>query len=156
VIEENLAEEESPATPHPKLWRDFAGAVGVGEERMTSSVPLPGVQTLLDVYGRLSAEARPAASVAALYIYEAQVPEIATKKIEGLRQFYGVTEPHGLRYFAVHQEADLRHRAAWKQWLAQQPAEEVEPALRAGEEALQALWGALDSVTPECCSDEKR
>ena len=29
-------------------------------------------------------------------------------------------------------------------------------ALRAGEEALRALWGALDAVTPEGCSGEKR
>src|SRR5574341_976315 len=30
VIEENLAEEENPSAPHPKLWREFAGALGVG------------------------------------------------------------------------------------------------------------------------------
>jgi len=153
VIEENLAEEENRAAPHPKLWREFAGAVGVSEERMAASVPLPGVQKLLEVYRRTTAEARPIASVAAFYVYEAQVPEIATKKIEGLRQFYGVTEPRGLRYFAVHEEADVRHRAAWREWLAEQPAADADEALRAGEEALQALWGALDAVTPaECCS----
>src|SRR6266566_8842219 len=31
VVLENLAEEENPARPHPKLWRDFAGALGVSE-----------------------------------------------------------------------------------------------------------------------------
>jgi pyrroloquinoline-quinone synthase len=46
--------------------------------------------------------------VAALYAYEAQVPEIATKKIEGLRRFYGVTDAEGLAYFAVHEEAEVR------------------------------------------------
>src|SRR5438093_1411569 len=29
VVLENLAEEENPSRPHPKLWRDFAGALGV-------------------------------------------------------------------------------------------------------------------------------
>ncbi|PYU65354.1 MAG: hypothetical protein DMG49_24440 [Acidobacteria bacterium] len=35
LIRENLAEEENPAGPHPKLWRDFAAAVGVGEDDIT-------------------------------------------------------------------------------------------------------------------------
>ena len=151
IIEENLAEEESPAAPHPKLWREFAGALGVSDTRLDEAAPLPGVQALTEAYRRICSEERPIASVAALYVYEAQVPEIATKKIEGLRNFYGVTEPRGLRYFAVHEEADVRHRAAWRAWLQAQPEEEAESAVQAGEEALQALWGALDAVTPRSC-----
>ncbi len=151
IIEENLAEEENPAAPHPKLWREFAEAVGVTDSRMDESTPLPGIEKLLGTYKQQASQGSVAAVVAGLYVYEAQVPEIAAKKIEGLRRLYGVTEPRGLRYFAVHEEADVRHRAAWREWLTKQPAEEVEPALRAGEEALQALWGALDAVTPECC-----
>ncbi len=151
VIEENLAEEENPAQPHPKLWREFAGALGVSDERLDGTTPLPGIEALLTTYRQLAAQGSTAAAVAAFYVYEAQVPEVATQKINGLRRFYGVTEPRGLRYFAVHEEADVRHRAAWRQWLEQQPAEEAEPALRAGEEALRALWGALDAVTPRSC-----
>ncbi len=152
IVEENLAEEENPAAPHPSLWREFAGAVGVADSRMDESTPLTGIEKLLATYEQQASQGPAAAAVAALYVYEAQVPEIAAKKIEGLQRFYGVTEPRGLRYFAVHEEADVRHRAAWRAWLTQQPAEEVEPALRAGEEALKSLWGALDAVTPECCS----
>src|SRR5712691_9180630 len=29
TVMENLAEEENSSAPHPKLWRDFAAAVGV-------------------------------------------------------------------------------------------------------------------------------
>ncbi len=152
VVLENLAEEENPAGPHPKLWREFAGALGVSGARLDGAAPLPGVCTLTETYKRICAEGPPSAAVAALYVYEAQVPEIATQKIDGLRRFYGVTEPRGLAYFAVHEEADVRHRSAWREWLAAQPAEETEAALQAGEEALQALWGALDAVTPESCS----
>ncbi len=151
IIEENLAEEENPAQPHPKLWREFAGALGVSDERLDGTTPLPGIEALLTTYRQLAAQGSTAAAVAALYVYEAQVPEVATQKINGLRRFYGVTEPRGLRYFAVHEEADVRHRAAWRQWLEAQPAEEADEALRAGEEALRALWGALDAVTPRSC-----
>jgi pyrroloquinoline-quinone synthase len=152
TIEENLAEEENPARPHPKLWREFAAAVGVSEARLEGAAPLPGVRALTETYKRICSGGRPSAAVAAFYVYEAQVPEIATQKIDGLRRFYGVAEPNGLAYFAVHEEADVRHRAAWREWLNAQPEEETDAALLAGEEALRALWGALDAVTPECCS----
>jgi pyrroloquinoline-quinone synthase len=42
LIRENLAEEESPEGSHPKLWRDFAAAVGVGEDDITCCPSLPG------------------------------------------------------------------------------------------------------------------
>src|SRR5438105_14443239 len=35
LIRENLAEEENQAGPHPKLGREFAAAVGVGEDDIT-------------------------------------------------------------------------------------------------------------------------
>jgi pyrroloquinoline-quinone synthase len=82
------------------------------------------------------------------------VPEIATTKIDGLRRYYGVTDPEGLAYFRVHEEADRVHRAAWREWLGNE-----EDGLEAGAKdlsnsqimataqvALNALWGALDAV----------
>src|SRR5260370_29449943 len=41
LIRENLAEEEDPAGPHPKLWRDFSAAGGGGEGDITSWPPPP-------------------------------------------------------------------------------------------------------------------
>ena len=147
VVLENLAEEEDPATPHAKLWRDFAASVGLNEESLWFSAPLPGVETLLRIYRKICREHPAAEAVAALYAYEAQVPEIATSKIEGLRRHYGVTSKKGLAYFAVHEEADRLHRAAWRDWLKESTAG-VEPdrVLATTETALLALWGALDAV----------
>src|SRR5258708_6459614 len=44
TVLENLAEEENPAAPHPKLWRDFAAAAGVGEDDITRCPEPPGTQ----------------------------------------------------------------------------------------------------------------
>src|SRR5579883_1952750 len=74
-----------------------------------------------------------------------KLPEIATRKIEGLRHFYGITDSKGLAYFTVHEEADKRHRAAWRQWLEQHGAQNT-GVLETADEALRALWGALDSI----------
>lgn len=146
VVLENLAEEENPAQPHPKLWRDFAGALGVGEEAMTKSASLPGTAHVVAKFGEICAERGVAEAVAALYAYEAQVPEIATTKIDGLKKFYGITEPKGLAYFEVHEEADKAHRAAWREWLEANAAGNEEAILASTNEALDALWGALSAV----------
>ncbi|MGH9803554.1 MAG: CADD family putative folate metabolism protein [Candidatus Acidiferrales bacterium] len=150
IVEDNLAEEDFPGRTHPQLWREFAAAVGVGDAELDSAAPLPGTQALVETFGRLSREGAPAEAVAAFYAYEAQIPEIAAQKISGLCRFYGVNDTRGLAYFAVHEEADVRHRAAWRGWLEQQPAEAKDGAVRAAEEALRALWGALDAVSPAC------
>ena len=152
VVLENLAEEESPARPHPKLWRDFAGALGVSEEDVTSGASLPGTQHVVRKFREICAERSVAEAVAALYAYEAQVPEIATTKIDGLKKFYGITEPKGLAYFEVHEEADKAHRAAWREWLEANANGNEEAILASTDEALDALWGALSAVHSNCAN----
>lgn len=152
IVAENLAEEIDPAGPHPMLWRQFAGAVGATNEGLNSAKPLPGVALLLDEFEDFSEHASKAQAVAAFYVYEAQVPEIASQKIAGLKKYYGITDEPSLRYFAVHEEADVRHRAAWRQWLGAQPESECVAIFAAAERTLKALWGALDAVYPQGCA----
>jgi len=146
IVLENLAEEENPSRPHPKLWRDFASAVGVGEDDITSCPALPGTQAVVETFREIVGDRTVAEAVAALYAYESQVPEIATTKIEGLKKFYGVTSSEGLAYFEVHEEADKAHRAAWRNWLAEHAEGSEEEILATTNEALNPLWGALDAV----------
>jgi pyrroloquinoline-quinone synthase len=146
MVLENLAEEENPASPHPKLWRDFAASLGVNEEDITCCPSLPGTQAVVETFREIVGDRSVAEAVAALYAYEAQVPEIATTKIDGLKKFYGVTSSKGLAYFTVHEEADKAHRDAWRNWLEQHAHGEDEEILATTNEALDALWGALDAV----------
>jgi pyrroloquinoline-quinone synthase len=146
IILENLAEEENPARPHPKLWRDFAEALGVNEEDITCCPALPGSQKVVETFREIVGDRSVPEAVAALYAYESQVPEIATTKIDGLKKFYGVNSPKALNYFAVHEEADKIHRAAWRGWLLEHAHGDEEEILAATHEALDALWGALDAV----------
>jgi pyrroloquinoline-quinone synthase len=154
LILENLADETDPMAPHPKLWRDFAAAVGVNGETFWTTAALPGIRKLVNTYGQICAEASMAEAVAALYVYEAQVPEISSTKREGLRRHYGVTTDKGLAYFKVHEEADRGHRAAWRSWLqdggegtdGNDSRVDRELVLVTAWWALDALWRALDSV----------
>lgn len=146
VVEENLADEENPQAPHPALWQRFAESVGVSREALEAARPLPGIAALLDTFDEVSSHGSLAEAVAAFYAYEAQVPEISTRNISSLRRFYNVTEPQALAYFEVHEEADARHRAAWRAWLGGQAAADKLGVLLAAERSLKALWGALDAV----------
>jgi pyrroloquinoline-quinone synthase len=152
LINENLAEELDPVAPHPMLWRQFAESLGVSEATLATARPLPGIAALLDTFDEVTSQGTMAQAVAAFYAYEAQVPEIATQKISGLKRFYDITEPRALAYFAVHEEADVRHRAAWRSWLADQKSEDKFEVLCAAERILKSLWGALDAVYPQGCA----
>ena len=149
IVQENLDEELDPVSPHPMLWRQFAESVGVSEASLNDARPLPGVAALLDTFDEISAQGSPIQAIAAFYAYESQVPEISTQKIAGLRRFYDITEPRALAYFSVHEEADVRHRTVWREWLGEQNDEGMFGALCAAERSLKALWGALDAVYPQ-------
>jgi pyrroloquinoline-quinone synthase len=152
LVKENMAEELDASGPHPELWRNFAESLDVNGATLDAARPLPGITALLNAFDEVSSRGSLAQAAASFYAYEAQVPEIATQKISGLRRFYGITEPRALAYFAVHEEADVRHRAAWREWLAAQDTDATEGVMHAAERTLQALWGALDAVYPEGCA----
>ena len=146
IVLQNLSEEEDPNAPHPKLWRDFAAALGVDEDDVTCCPALPGTQAVVEAFREIVGDRPVAESVAALYAYESQVPEIAATKIDGLKKFYGINKPASLAYFTVHEQADRDHRAAWRNWLEQHASGDEEEILATTNEALDALWGALDAV----------
>jgi pyrroloquinoline-quinone synthase len=146
IVEDNLAEEENPAASHPKLWRDFAAALGVSEDDITCCPAMPGTQNVVQTFREICGDRTVPEAVAALYAYESQVPEIASTKIDGLKNFYSIIQPEALAYFEVHEEADKAHRAAWRNWLLDNATEDHEDILATTNEALDALWGALDAV----------
>jgi pyrroloquinoline-quinone synthase len=154
LVVDNLAEEENPTQPHPQLWRDFASTLGVSEDDITTSPSLPGTQNVVHTFRDICANRSLAEAVAALYAYESQVPEIASTKIDGLQRFYGISDAKGTAYFSVHEEADKAHREAWRGWLARNAATagvSEEQILASTQDALKALWGALDAVHSGSC-----
>jgi len=146
VVMENLEEEENPPRPHPELGREFAAGGGIGEADNTTCPALPGTQAVVETFREIVGDRTVAEAVAALYAYEAQVPEIAATKIEGLKKFYGLNSKEGLAYFEVHEEADKAHREAWRNWLLEHAEGSEEEILATTKEALDSLWGLLTAV----------
>ncbi|HEY8766871.1 MAG TPA: CADD family putative folate metabolism protein [Dehalococcoidia bacterium] len=148
---ENLREEEEGPNNHPELWLRFGEAIGLQREDMTGAEPLPETTALDESFRRITKDSPFIAGIASLYAYESQVPEVAGTKMEGLKRYYGVDSPDGLRFFVVHHSLDVEHSAVTRNMVAryaEAPGAE-ESAVGAVEEACDALWGFLDGCYRE-------
>ena len=150
IIAANLADEEAFTPTHPELWLDFAQGLGVSRESVLATEAGPRMNALVEAY-RAVARLDTGIAAAALYCYEKQIPSVAAAKIAGLKDHYGITEESTLRYFSVHQGADVEHAAQWEH-LLNQSGIDPEPAAAAADCVLDALWGALDEVYAENCT----
>lgn len=148
---ENLVEEEGGPDNHPALWRRFAVALGGAETDLSIQPRTPEVAAAIAEFRRSTREGSVAEGLAALYAYESQIPEISRTKREGLAAFYGIDEAEAVRFFTVHEEADVWHRRVEREALGRVAAteEDRQKALAAAGRCLDALNRALDGVLRE-------
>jgi len=148
MLAENLAEEEgleSSKQDHATLWLMFACGLGESDAAVRSQQLNRETEALIDTFRRLSRKSY-ASGLGALYAYESQFPGVASAKIEGLVDRYGIADEETLRFFRVHESADIEHSAVCRALLDQLPEAEREEAIDAGEELAGALWNFLSGV----------
>jgi len=145
---ENLVEEERGEANHPALWRRFASAVGAEGERMSPEAATPEVSALVETFLDATRNGSVPEGLAALYAYESQIPEIAKTKREGLAAFYGITDAEAVRFFSVHEQADVWHRQVERDALGRVAStdEERRAAFESASRCLDALNRALDGI----------
>lgn len=148
MLAENLAEEEGlepGKQDHATLWLMFAAGLGESEGAVRGQELNAETQALIDTFRNLSRQSY-AAGLGALYAYESQFPAVASAKIEGLVGRYGIDDEETLRFFRVHESADVEHSSVCRTLLDRLPAEEKAEAVAAGEELAGALWMFLSGV----------
>jgi pyrroloquinoline-quinone synthase len=148
MLAENLAEEEGIETgkqDHASLWLMFACGLGESEDAVRSQGLNPETQALIDTFRRLSRHSY-ASGLGALYAYESQFPGVASAKIEGLIDRYGISDEETLRFFRVHESADVEHSSVCRALLDRLGEDERAEAVAAGEELAGALWNFLSGV----------
>jgi pyrroloquinoline-quinone synthase len=148
MLAENLAEEEgleAGKQDHASLWLMFAYGLGEREEAVRSQRLNPEPRALIDTFRKLSRQSY-AAGLGALYAYESQFPGVAHAKIEGLIERYGISEESTLRFFRVHESADVEHSDVCRTLLDRLPEAQRGEAIAAGEELAGALWNFLSGV----------
>ena len=148
MLAQNLAEEEgieAGKQDHAGLWLMFACGLGETEDGVRGQALNGETQALIDTFRKLSRQSY-AAGLGALYAYESQFPGVASAKIEGLIDRYGITDEKTLRFFRVHETADVEHSAVCRALLDRLPDDEKAEAIAAGEELAGALWNFLSGV----------
>jgi pyrroloquinoline-quinone synthase len=151
LLAENLAEEEGIGAgkdDHAALWLGFAEGMGAHEEDVRAVRLNPETERLIDAFRRLSRRSY-ASGLGALYAYESQLPQIAKTKIKGLVERYNVNAPATLRFFEVHEAADIEHADVCRELLDALPEADRAEAHAAACELADALRGFLTGMQRE-------
>ena len=146
ILLENLNDEEDANGDHPKLWKNFAAAMGADKEKIDEIKPDWFTKDMIDNFFS-QARSSYAEGLASLYTYERQIPEIAETKIQGLKKFYGVKSLEGLEFFEAHKSADVVHRAECEKLLDSLSKEEQIKAEKASILTARYLWNFLSGMT---------
>ena len=145
ILLENLQDEENKDGDHPKLWKNFAKALGADESIENVKLDV-FTKKMIENFFRQARKSY-AEGLASLYTYERQIPEIAETKIQGLKKFYGVTSKEGLEFFEAHKSADVIHRAECEKLLDDLSKPEQKKAEKASLMTAEHLWNFLSGMT---------
>jgi len=145
ILLENLQDEEKDGADHPKLWKNFALAIGAEKNEIDSVKKEKFTTEMIDNFFKHSRTSY-AEGLAALYTYERQIPEIAETKIRGLKNHYGVSSKEGLEFFEVHKAADVYHREACEKLLDGLSKEEQTKAEKSALSTAKYLWNFLTGM----------
>ncbi len=146
ILLENLQDEENPNADHPKLWKNFALAMGADPDKIENVKREWFTNDMIENFF-YQARKSYAEGLASLYTYERQIPEIAETKIRGLKKFYGVTSKEGLEFFEAHKAADVIHRKECEKLLDALTEEEKEKAEKASVLTARYLWNFLSGMS---------
>ena len=146
ILLENLQDEENPNADHPKLWKNFALAMGADPDKIENVKKEWFTNDMIENFFYQARQSY-AEGLASLYTYERQIPEIAETKIRGLKKFYGVTSKEGLEFFEAHKAADVIHRKECEKLLDALTEEEKDKAEKASVLTARYLWNFLSGMS---------
>jgi len=133
---------------HIKLWERFANGLNISFEELnsyealyTTNHAISGIHSLMSSY---------VSGSTAMYALEKEIPKISRIKLEGLAEFYGITNEEVTKYFKEHMEADIRHTASWKKIIDGFSGNDEE-VLSAAENSITCQNLLLDSCYEEYC-----
>ena len=146
ILLENLQDEENPNADHPKLWKNFALAMGADADKIENVKREWFTNDMIENFFHQARKSY-AEGLASLYTYERQIPEIAETKIKGLKNFYGVNSKEGLEFFEAHKAADVIHRKECEKLLDALTEEEKVKAEKASVLTARYLWNFLSGMS---------
>jgi pyrroloquinoline-quinone synthase len=142
LLNNSMQEESDHITP----WVDFATSIGVPKNELLDYQGSDKTNKATEEMRNLTEESV-TQGAAAMYAYEKELPKISNTKLEGLQNFYGLTDKKCLNYFEIHQEIDIKHAAIWREALESIDSNaDQEAAFAASKSSLTCLNTILDDV----------
>ena len=133
---------------HIALWQRFAGGLGVSYEELNNCQGLYKTNHAIAGLHSLMTSFENGATV--MYALEKEIPKISQTKLEGLSEFYDLTDENVTEYFKQHLEADLRHAASWQRGIDGFSGHDQE-IITAAESSVTCQNLLLDSCYEEYC-----
>jgi pyrroloquinoline-quinone synthase len=141
IVQESQKEEES----HVEPWIRFACSLGVKKKDLMNYVCDKNTKEAVSLLVNLTNNSLDEA-ICAMYAYEMDLPNISRSKIEGLNKFYNLSSSDSRNYFEIHQEADIRHAAIWRNMIRRIPDDKYESCINSAVKSLNAQNLLLDAV----------
>lgn len=150
ILLENLCDEENDdekngIVNHIQLWKNFCLGMGLTEKEVENVETMPTTQNLINEFSAMSRESMEA-GVAVLYSQEHQYAKISESKRCGLEKFYGINDKETVKFFSVHEKADIWHAEQLERLLDNLPVESRSKVMEAGTRAMKALNTFLDGM----------
>jgi pyrroloquinoline-quinone synthase len=133
---------------HISLWERFAIGLGVPREELIDYEGL--YKTNHAISGMHTLMSSIVTGSTAMYALEKEIPKISEIKLQGLAEFYGLTNEDVTKYFKEHIEADVRHTASWKKVIDGFSGHDQE-IVSAAESSVTCQNLLLDSCYEEYC-----
>jgi len=148
LLLDNLWDEEHGDENHLELWLKFCDSLGLDRADVEEGKQAESTKKLVATYKDLTSMGSVASGAASLYAFESQIPSVASAKIEGLRDNYGIDNEEAVSFFSVHKTLDEVHSEAERDMVESlvETEEEFEEVIVAVETATDALYSFLDGV----------
>ncbi len=147
VISE-LIDNQQEESIHINSWIKFAGELGVSEYELIHYEGLEKTRkSILELSELMNTYE---GGACAMYAFEKEIPKISQTKLDGLAEFYGISNEEATEYFKLHTEADIRHAASWKNIL-EKTSTDSNNLIRIADKSISAQNLLLDSCYEAYC-----
>jgi pyrroloquinoline-quinone synthase len=143
-----LIENQQEESDHIKPWISFAGELGISEDDLILYSGLDKTKKAVSDLSELMNTFDGGAC--AMYAFEKEIPKISQTKLDGLSEFYQITNDKATEYFKLHTEADIRHTASWRNILEKSDID-TSNLIEIAEKSVSAQNLLLDSCYDEYC-----
>ena len=136
---------------HVEPWTKFALSLGIEKRELLEYDGKDEVNMAIENLKKLSRSSL-LEGASSMYSFEKELPQISKKKIEGLQTFYGISKEDAIKYFKIHEFADIEHAELWKTIILDSEINKIidknstELILKASINSLIAQNQILDSV----------